>query len=249
MSRTKKNRPLQESLTTPIPQETAHFSTKSGIKKSVRIIPRSIHQEEYLDYLMDNDKIIVIASGPAGCGKTQLAMLAGIKALSEKKVNNLILCRPSVGVDDEDLGFLPGDINDKMAPWTRPLFDVLYEYYSAKDIQNMLENKVIEMAPLMHMRGRNLKNCFVVADEFQNTTVSQCKTLFTRICDGTKIVITGDNDQSDRKSNENGLLFFKNAIQNYGGSQYISSVEFDSKDIERHAVVKDVLEIFRASGK
>src|SRR6516165_10272488 len=104
----------------PIIQDSTNYSTKSGIRKSVRIIPRNIHQEEYLEYLLDPQKMIVIAHGPAGTGKSLLAMLAGIKALSEKKVTNLILCRPAIGVDEEDHGFLPGDINEKMEPWTRP---------------------------------------------------------------------------------------------------------------------------------
>jgi len=248
MSRAKKsNRPPLEQVSAPIQPETAHYTTKSGIRKAVRIIPRNVHQEEYLDYLLDPKKMIVISHGPAGTGKSVMAMLAGIKALSEKKVDKLILCRPAIGVDEEDHGFLPGDINEKMEPWTRPLFDVLYEYYGGKDVQQMLENKVIEMAPLMYMRGRNLRNCFVVLDEAQNCSLSQIKTVFTRICEGTKIIVTGDNSQSDRRSNENGLLNFKRLVDAYAvknAPEYIASVEFEHKDIERHPVVSEVLKIF-----
>ena len=249
-TRTKKARTSSTEPTTQIvQQESAHYTTKSGIRKAVRIIPRNCHQEEYLEYLLDSEKIVVIAHGPAGVGKTQLAMLAGIKALSEKKVEKLILCRPSVGVDDEDLGFLPGDITEKMQPWVRPLLDVLIEYYSKKDIDNMVENGVIEFAPLMHMRGRNIKSAFVILDEAQNTTIAQCKSLLTRLCDNAKVILTGDNEQSDRRTNENGLLFLKEAMDKFGGSNYISYIDFDFKDIERHPVVKDILQIFKAAGK
>lgn len=247
MSRTKHTRETPPSLTIPIEKEQANYTTKSGIRKAVRIIPRNVHQEEYLEYLMDPMKMIVLAHGPAGTGKSLLAMLAGIKALSEKKVERLILCRPAIGVDEEDHGFLPGDINEKMAPWTKPLMDVLYEYYSGKDIQNMLDNQVIEMAPLMYMRGRNLKNSWVVLDEAQNCSLSQIKTTFTRICEGTKIVVTGDNAQSDRRSPENGLLNFSQLVDVYSRKkmpEYIASVKFEHEDIERHPVVAEVLKIF-----
>jgi phosphate starvation-inducible PhoH-like protein len=247
MSRSKKTTPFQSETSVSTRPEQATFTTKSGIRKAVRIIPRNERQEEYLEYLLDPKKMIVISHGPAGTGKSLLAMLAGIKALSEKKVDNLILCRPAIGVDEEDHGFLPGDINDKMEPWTRPLFDVLYEYYSGKDIQQMLDNRVIEMAPLMYMRGRNLKNCWLVLDEAQNCSLSQIKTTFTRICENTKIVVTGDNSQSDRRGTENGLLNFKRLVEEYSKiakPEYIASVEFSHKDIERHPVVSEVLKIF-----
>ena len=248
MSKPRKQRPPQEASNTSIP-ETPQFSTKFGIRKSVRIIPRNIHQEDYLAHLMDSQKMIVLAHGPAGCGKSVMAMLAAIKALSEKKVSKIILCRPSVGVEDENLGFLPGTVQDKLAPWVQPLVDVLAEYYSNKELSAMIENNVVEFLPLMYMRGRNIKDAFVILDEAQNASISQCKAVFTRLCDNSKLVVTGDNDQSDRKQSENGLLFFKKALADYGGSSYISSVEFNQKDIERHAVVSEVLDIFKSAGK
>lgn len=249
MPRNKKQRPPQDSQskypTTKLqPIEKANYTTNKGIRKAVRIIPRNLHQEEYLEYLMDDEKMIVLAQGPAGTGKSVLAMLAGIKALSEKKVSKLILSRPIVGVDDDDLGFIPGTLLDKQMPWVRPLFDVLYEYYSTKEVENMLENQVIEVIPLMHMRGRNIKSAFVILDEAQNTSKNAVIAITTRLCDGSKLVMTGDNDQSDKRSGENGLLIFKNAIKKYGIPQYISSVEFDRTDIERHPVVTEVLNIF-----
>lgn len=246
MSRIKKQRPPVDSSESKTPNNSkATYTTKTGIRKAVRIIPRNIHQEEYLAQLLDPEKMIILAHGPAGTGKSVIAMMAAIKALSEKQVQKIILCRPSVGVDDEDLGFLPGDINEKMEPWVRPLFDVLYEYYSAKEIETLVENRVIEVAPLGFMRGRNLKDCFVILDEAQNCGKSQILALFTRLCDNSKLVVTGDNDQSDRKSGENGLLLFTRALALYGESEYISSIEFTRNDIERHPVVGVVLDIFK----
>lgn len=241
-SKSKRKAQLNPAIPT---EDTAQYTVSKGIRKAVRIIPRNLHQEEYLEYLMDPQKVIVIAHGPAGSGKSQLAMMAGIKALSEKKIDKLILCRPAIGVDEEDHGFLPGDINEKMEPWARPLLDVLFEYYSGKEIEAMLENKVLEIAPLMYMRGRNLRNCWMVLDEAQNCSLSQIKTVFTRICDNVKIVVTGDNAQSDKRSGENGLLQFKKLLAEHPTNQYMAQVEFDHKDIERHPVVAEVLHIFK----
>lgn len=246
MSRTKKVRSNAE-FSEPTQKnnpETAHFTTKTGIRKAVKIIPRNVHQEEYLEYLLNPEKMIVLAQGPAGTGKSVIAMLAAIKAFSEKQVNKIILCRPSVGVDDEDLGFLPGDITEKLSPWVRPLMDVLLEYYSTKELATMIENKKIECLPLMYMRGRNI-SAYVILDEAQNASKKQILSVCTRLCEGSKLVITGDNDQSDKKNGENGLLFFSNAVKNREESEYISSVEFTTKDIERHPVVKEILEIFK----
>ena len=243
MSRTKNKRPSQEFSSAPVQPEPAHYTTKSGIRKAVRIIPRNLHQEAYLDYLLNPDKIIILAHGPAGSGKTQLAMLAAIKALSEKKVDKIILCRPAITVDEESHGFLPGDLRSKITPYLIPLIDVLLEYYSSKDLENMLETGIIEMAPLAFMRGRNLKRCFVVLDEAQNASSSQIKVLFTRICDGTKVVVTGDNNQSDKRNGENGLQNFKNMVETYGECKYIANIEFNHQDIERHPVVTEVLRI------
>jgi phosphate starvation-inducible PhoH-like protein len=246
MSRAKQQRPPQESHshTTKVQPEKANYTTKSGIRKAVRIIPRNVHQEEYLEYLLNEDKMIVLASGCAGTGKTYLAMLAAIKALSEKKVEKIILCRPLIGVDDESVGFLPGDLKEKLAPWLIPLFDVLSEYYSQKEIDNLLESNIIEITPIGFMRGRNIKNTFVIVDETQNCSENQLKTMFTRLCEGSKLIITGDNDQTDKKNGSNGLLKFKNLLDKYGEAKYIASINFDHKDIERHPVVSEVLKIF-----
>ncbi len=210
-------------------------------KQRVHLAPRSPNQKTYLDKLQDDLKSIVLAIGPAGTGKTLLAVQNGIKLFQEGQVDKIIVTRPAVSVD-EDLGFLPGDLNEKMAPWTRPIFDVLGEYYQAKDIAKMLEEGVIEISPLAYMRGRTFKNAYIVADEMQNATVNQMKMLLTRLGEGSKMVVTGDLAQADRLE-DNGLVDFCSLLSNKQ-LKHIDIVEFDHKDIERHHAVKEVLKIY-----
>lgn len=213
-------------------------------KRQVSLLPKTLNQETYINSLTDPDKHIVFATGPAGSGKTLLAMLAAIRALKSGEVTKIILTRPAVGVDDERHGFLPGDLNSKMEPWTRPLFDVLSEYYEKKEITQMLDEQTIEIAPLAFMRGRNLKNAFIVADEMQNATVNQMKMVLTRVSEGSKLVITGDLNQRDRKfEQDNGLLDFLSRLRK-NSSLAISHVNFAAKDIQRHPVVTEVLKLY-----
>ena len=211
-------------------------------KQRVVISARNSNQKLYLQKLQDENKSIVLAIGPAGTGKTMLAVQHGIKLFQEGIVDKIVVTRPAVSVD-EDLGFLPGTLNEKMAPWTRPIFDVLGEYYQQKDIAKMLEEGVIEISPLAYMRGRTFKNAYIVADEMQNATVNQMKMLLTRLGDGSKMVVTGDLAQADRV-NDNGLINFCNLLSNKRGLQHIDIVQFDHKDIERHHAVKEILEIY-----
>jgi len=210
-------------------------------KQRVSLYARSPNQQTYLQKLQDEALSIVLAIGPAGTGKTMLAVQNGIKMYQEGLVDKIIVTRPAVSVD-EDLGFLPGTLNEKMAPWTRPIFDVLGEYYQTKDIAKMLEEGVIEISPLAYMRGRTFKNAYIIADECQNTTVNQMKMLLTRLGEGSKMVVTGDLAQADRM-NDNGLIDFCNLL----GSKklkHIDIVQFDHKDIERHNAVKEVLSLY-----
>ena len=213
-------------------------------RKSVILIPKSLNQEDYIELLTDESKKIVFATGPAGTGKTWLSMLAGIKAFKERKVDKIILTRPAVGVDDEKHGFLPGDINAKMEPWTRPLFDIIGEYYGPKEVARMLEEQTIEISPLAYMRGRTFKGSWIIADEMQNATPGQMKMLLTRLGDGSKIVVTGDTRQADRCDKDNGLLDFKGLVDSYQQSKYVAGVQFNSRDIARHPAVKEVLSIY-----
>ena len=210
-------------------------------KQRVSIQARNPNQKLYLQKLQDEAKSIVFAIGPAGTGKTMIAVQHGIKLFQEGIVDKIIVTRPAVSVD-EDLGFLPGDLNEKMAPWTRPIFDVLAEYYQKRDVTKMLEEGTIEISPLAYMRGRTFKNAYIVADEMQNATQNQMKMLLTRLGEGSKMVVTGDLAQADRL-NDNGLITFCNLL---GGHKYkhIDVVQFDQRDIERHEAVKEVLEIY-----
>lgn len=210
--------------------------------KRVVLLPRSKHQENYLKMLQDDSKSIVFAVGPAGTGKTLLAVQNGIRMLQEGTVDKIIVTRPAVSVD-EDLGFLPGTLNEKMAPWTRPIFDVLGEYYQKKDIESMLYEGVIEISPLAYMRGRTFKDAYIVADEMQNATQNQMKMLLTRLGEHSKMVVTGDLAQADRLS-DNGLIDFIGKLDTHHKHEHIDIARFDFKDIERHVAVKEVLDVY-----
>ena len=211
-------------------------------KQRVNIQARNANQKLYLSKLYEESTSIVLAIGPAGTGKTMLAVQFGIKLFQEGKVDRIVVTRPAVSVD-EDLGFLPGDLNEKMAPWTRPIFDVLGEYYQKKEIASMLEEGTIEISPLAYMRGRTFKNAYIVADEMQNATVNQMKMLLTRLGEGSKMVVTGDLAQADRLS-DNGLIDFCNLLEQKEYLEHIDIIRFDNKDIERHNAVKEVLAVY-----
>lgn len=239
-----KRRSRNLAVVEPIHNDIHDFNQQIQKKKTVHLIPKSLNQETYIDLLTDQTKHIVFATGPAGTGKTMLAMLSAIKAFKEGTVNKLILTRPAVGVDDEKHGFLPGDINAKMEPWTRPLFDVINEYYRPKEVTRMLEEQVIEISPLAFMRGRTFKDAWIVADEMQNATPGQIKMLLTRLGEGSKIVVTGDTRQADRSDSDNGLLDFKGLVERYQQSKYVAGVEFEARDIARHPAVREILDIY-----
>ena len=214
-------------------------------KKPVTLLPKTLKQEEYIDLLVNPKKSIVFATGPAGTGKTMLAVMAAIKAYKEGKVNKIIITRPAVGVEEEEHGFLPGDLNTKMEPWTRPIFDVIGEYYNTREVARMLDEKVLEISPLAFMRGRTFKNAYIIADEMQNATLNQMKMLLTRLGDRSKMVITGDLNQMDRKFNndENGLRDFIERLESSNSSS-ISVVNFARKDVQRNPVVSEVLKLY-----
>lgn len=199
-------------------------------------------QEKYMAYLRTNKSRIIVATGPSGTGKTLLAVEQGIRNFLIGNVDKLIFTRPVVAVDEE-LGFLPGGIDEKMAPWVRPIYDILYQFVSPKEVEKLILNKEIEISPLAYMRGRTFKNCWIIADEMQNSTISQMKMLLTRIGENSKLVITGDLDQHDRHSETNGLEDFTNKLRRTRAVS-IHSVEFHKNDVERDVVVKEVLDIY-----
>lgn len=206
--------------------------------------PRNISQKKLLRHLQNSSYKIVLASGPAGTGKTLLSIEQGIKKYIEGYVDKIILTRPSVSVD-ENIGFLPGTLEEKMMPWMRPIYDIFYNFISPKEVEKLIEEKILEICPLGFMRGRTFKNAWIVADEMQNSTISQMKMLLTRIGENTKLVITGDLEQNDLKD-KNGLEDFLDKMKGRR-SNSINSVEFNNEDIEREDVVKEVLDIYQTN--
>ena len=216
---------------------------KPAKQRPIDIVPRTRNQERLVLALQDDDQHIVVTAGPAGTGKTYLAMLAAVRAFREGEVDRIVLTRPAVGVEDEKHGFLPGDLNQKMDPWVRPLTDILREYYRQPDIAAMIADQVIEIAPLAFMRGRTFKGAYIIADEMQNATPSQVKMLMTRIGEGSKIVITGDVEQADRNRGNNGLLDLCQRLQE-GGVKGIAVCDLDNRDIQRHKIIDSVLNLY-----
>ena len=210
-------------------------------KKQVEILPRNRNQESYVLKLLDPTKDIVFGIGPAGTGKTLLAVQVAVKLFKQGDIDKIIVTRPAVSVD-EDLGHLPGTLEQKMAPWTRPIFDVLREYFDSRQIEGMIEEGIIEIAPLAYMRGRTFKNSYIIADEMQNATPNQMKMLLTRLGQGSYMAVTGDLAQADRIK-DNGLIDFTKQLEAKETSR-LDVVRFAKGDIERHEAVKEVLEVY-----
>lgn len=214
---------------------------QSQKKSTVQLLPRNRNQENYIIKLLDPTKDIIFGIGPAGTGKTMLAVQVAIKMFKEGEVDKIIVTRPAVSVD-EDLGFLPGTLEQKMAPWTRPIFDVFREYFASREIEGMVEEGIIEIAPLAYMRGRTFKDAYIIADEMQNATPNQMKMLLTRLGDNSKMCVTGDLAQADRLK-DNGLIDFVDHMK-HARVTMLDVVQFEQGDIERHKAVKEVLSIY-----
>lgn len=238
-AKTKKNKGIVKNNNSG---DVLDFKKYKNRKTQVNLLPKNIKQEDYIE-LLENEKLnIVFSIGPAGTGKTMLAVLSAIKSFKNGDCEKIVITRPAVSVDEQH-GFLPGDLKEKMAPWTRPVFDVIEEYYSPSEITSMLEENIIEVAPLAFMRGRTFKNSYIIFDEAQNSTPNQMKMMLTRLGENSKIVVTGDLAQHDRTYEENGLKDFLNKLK-YSKSNRIGFVEFESKDVERHPAVREVLYIY-----
>ena len=207
-------------------------------KKSV--IARSEKQSEYIKALKEND--IVMSLGPAGTGKSFLAVSVAITLLIEKKIDRVILSRPAVEAG-EKLGFLPGDMKEKVDPYLRPLYDALYELFGADKIDKKIETGEIEIAPLAFMRGRTLKNCFAILDEAQNATETQIKMFLTRIGENSKLVVNGDPSQVDLiNKRDSGLIKSRNILK---GLEEIKIIEFDHNDVVRHPLVSKIIRAYQ----
>lgn len=240
----KKQRRLQRNDKVQQPDNTINYGNYNKFNKKIQIVPRNRNQEDYVCSLYDYNKSIIFATGPAGTGKTLLAVLAAIKALKEGDIRKIVLTRPAVEVDNERHGFLPGDLNQKMEPWTKPIFDVLHEHFSTRETARMLEEQILEISPLAFMRGRTFKHSWIIADEMQNATPSQMKMLLTRLGEDSRMVITGDVRQTDRKEGDNGLIDFDILMNKFGNSHYIDWIKFGNQDIERHPAVAEILRIY-----
>jgi phosphate starvation-inducible PhoH-like protein len=216
---------------------------KTKIVKEPLYKPKNINQENYVYYLNNYKSKILISTGPAGCGKTLFACQKAAIDLLSNNINKVVITRPVVSVDEE-LGFLPGNIIKKMDPWTKPIFDIFLEYYSKSELDLMLKNEKIEICPLAFMRGRTFKNTFVIADEMQNSCPNQMKMLTTRLGENSKLIITGDLEQSDL-SKENGLQDFINKLNIFNDTtDLIHHIHFTNKDIERSEIVKKIIDIY-----
>ena len=204
------------------------------------VIARSQKQSDYIKALREND--IVMSLGPAGTGKSFLAVSVAITQLMEKKVERVILSRPAVEAG-EKLGFLPGDMKEKVDPYLRPLYDALYELFGFEKIDKKIESGEIEIAPLAFMRGRTLKNCFAILDEAQNATETQIKMFLTRIGENSKLVVNGDPSQIDliNKSNS-GLIKSRNVLKKINE---IKIIEFDHTDVVRHPLVSKIIKAYQ----
>jgi|TARA_B100000780_G_scaffold276188_1_gene244310 phosphate starvation-inducible PhoH-like protein len=204
------------------------------------VIARSQKQSDYIKALREND--IVMALGPAGTGKSFLAVSVAITLLMEKKVERVILSRPAVEAG-EKLGFLPGDMKEKVDPYLRPLYDALYELFGFEKIDKKIESGEIEIAPLAFMRGRTLKNCFAILDEAQNATETQIKMFLTRIGENSKLVVNGDPSQVDLiNKTHSGLIKSKKILSNV---EEIKIVEFDHNDVVRHPLVSKIIKAYQ----
>ena len=226
-------------------QDTKNQSTIQSLGEVIKtpkrsVIPRSKKQKEYVRSLKTNQ--IVISLGPAGTGKTYLAVAVALSMLLEKKVERIILSRPAVEAG-EKLGFLPGDMKDKIDPYLRPLYDSLYDLLDYDKIQRKIESGSIEIAPLAFMRGRTLKNSFAILDEAQNATETQIKMFLTRIGENSRLVVNGDPSQVDlTNKNQSGLIKAQNILKSI---REISVINFDHQDVMRHPLVTKIVEAYQ----
>ena len=222
--------------------EESNVKTFKQLIKTPRksVIARSEKQSDYIKALKEND--IIMSLGPAGTGKSFLAVSVGVTMLMEKKIDRVILSRPAVEAG-EKLGFLPGDMKEKVDPYLRPLYDALYELFGTEKIDKKIEAGEIEIAPLAFMRGRTLKNCFAILDEAQNATETQIKMFLTRIGENSKLVVNGDPSQIDLiNKSQSGLIKSKNILKNL---KEIEIIEFDHKDVVRHPLVSKIIRAYQ----
>ncbi len=211
-------------------------------KQQARPTAKSAGQQVYLDLLQNYQYRIIVSLGPAGTGKTMLATERAIERYQKGEIDKIVITRPASSVDEE-IGFLPGDINQKMEPWMKPILDVFANHFMPNTLDEMINRGDLEIAPLAFMRGRTFKNAFIIGDEMQNSTPSQMKMLMTRLGQGSQMVITGDTKQSDRMT-DNGLIDFRRYYEKYFNPEFIKFIELTKSDIQRHPAVAEVLNMY-----
>jgi len=221
----------------------SHYAEKTNYKeaKSIFIQPRTEKQHEYLAALNNPDMHIIFGSGPAGTGKSYIATKWAMQQLKNGLVDKIVITRPNVAVDDNDLGYLPGDILEKLAPWIKPITDIMLEHFSKSELEYLIKEEIVEICPICFIRGRTFKNAIVIVDEAQGTTPNSMLAVLTRIGEGTKLLITGDIEQKDKQSD--GL---KDFIDRFKSSHIdgIALIEFQKEDVQRHPIISDILKLY-----
>ncbi len=236
------NEDIMLSVKKNIDEEESNVKSFKQLIKTPRksVIARSEKQSDYIKALKEKD--IIMSLGPAGTGKSFLAVSVGVTLLLEKKIDRVILSRPAVEAG-EKLGFLPGDMKEKVDPYLRPLYDALYELFGADKIDKKIDTGEIEIAPLAFMRGRTLKNCFAILDEAQNATETQIKMFLTRIGENSKLVVNGDPSQIDLiNKSQSGLIKSKQILKDI---KEIEIIEFDHNDVVRHPLVSKIIRAYQ----
>lgn len=251
MGKSKKNRMIYDyeedfSVYGSSPASSSSFLSDSSYfshtPKALALKPRNETQKKYLAHLEDPEASIIIATGPAGTGKTMIPSHVAIHKLHSGDIAKLVITRPAVSVEEQH-GFLPGTLEEKMEPWLRPVFDIFYQYYSPDKIKKLISNQTIEISPLAYMRGRTFENAWIIADEAQNMTPNQMLMLLTRIGNDSKMVITGDQRQHDRGFEHNGLTDFLHRMEGKEISE-VKHIQFSHQDVERHKVIPKILKLY-----
>ena len=245
------NKFLKNKVYNKINFSTKLFSKKKDIINENELIkkynPKTLNQKKYFNSLKNSDINLLFCIGPAGTGKTLFACQEAIQNLQYNLVSKIVITRPTIAIE-ENMGFLPGDIKNKMHPWTIPIFDIFEEYYSRKDINSMITNNIIEIAPLGFMQGRTFKNSIIIADEMQNSTPNQMFMLLTRIGYNSKMIITGDPQQTTNENNGLSDIIIK-LNNNYNEhfemiKDNINIIKMNNDDIQRHHIVSKISNLY-----
>lgn len=202
----------------------------------------SSNTEHYLKCLACPVKKLIVVTGPAGTGKTMMACEEAVKQLKTNTIKKIVVTRPLVGADN-DIGYLPGTLEDKMAPWTRPILDVFYEHFTKQRVLQLIKNDIIEISPFIYMRGRTFKNSFIIGDELQNANTNQMKMLLTRIGENSKMVVNGDLEQKDMIS-KSGLEDFINILNKNEIDESIALIKMDNTDVKRSEIVNKIIKFY-----